>query len=296
MGRHGWHDVSDEESIAAVQRAVELGVNLFDTADVYGFGHSESVLASALGDRRHDMVIATKGGVVWDSAGRTRRDISPKSLRGAVEASVRRLSLETIPLYQIHWPDGRTPLADAVGELERCRSDGLIRWIGVCNVDVPQLQVVRDASHTVATQFAFNVLDRAAEASLLPFCSQGDVAALVYSPLAQGLLAGNYDPRQPLSADDVRRRSPYFQPAVLEKNVAVATACSVAARELGLAPSQLALRWILAQRGVTAVLSGLRTAGQVDENVAALAVRDDAEVLRVIDDVLATVDMSRSPT
>ena len=270
MGKHGWRDVSDEDSIAAVRRAMDLGVNLFDTADVYGLGHSEEILAQALGPRRHEVVIATKGGVVWDSAGRTRRDISPRSIRKALEGSLRRLGLETIPLYQLHWPDARTPLAEALGELERCRDEGLLRWIGVCNVGASDLMLAREVSHTVATQFPLSVLDRAAAAELLPFCGRHEMAALTYSPLAQGLLAGAFDAAQQRSDEDVRSRSSYFKADVLPRNVEVARRCALAAQALGITTPQLALSWVLAQPGVTAVLSGIRTAAQVEENVGSL--------------------------
>src|SRR5947207_3407434 len=130
---HGWGPVDDRESAAAVQRALDLGINLFDTADVYGFGHSEEVLASALGDERRHAVIATKFGVTWDARGRVSRDVSPPRVVAALEASLRRLRLDCIPLYQVHWPDGATPVAATMEALRRCQEAGKVRWIGCCN-------------------------------------------------------------------------------------------------------------------------------------------------------------------
>ena len=133
MGGHGYGTVDDAESIAAVKKALELGINFFDTADVYGFGHSERILSEALDSRRHDVVIATKFGVSWDDSGKTRKDCSPKRLVEALEGSLRRLRVECIPLYQIHWHDGITPVPDLMETLLRCREAGKIRYIGCSN-------------------------------------------------------------------------------------------------------------------------------------------------------------------
>ena len=133
IGGHGYGNVSDDESIKSIQHAIDLGINFFDTADVYGFGHSEEILSKALGNKRHEVFIATKFGVAWDENGNTKKDCSPSRVVKALDASLKRLRIEIIPLYQIHWPDGTTNLDDTLDVLEKCQREGKIINIGCSN-------------------------------------------------------------------------------------------------------------------------------------------------------------------
>lgn len=139
IGGHGYGKVDDRDSMLAIQKAVDLGINFFDTADVYGFGHFEEILSKALGSKRHDVVIATKFGVNWDNNGKTFLDCSPGRIETAIDASLRRLKLEMIPLYQIHWYDNVTPLEEVLLQLKRCQEIGKIRYIGLSNFPIALL-------------------------------------------------------------------------------------------------------------------------------------------------------------
>lgn len=270
MGGHGWGQIDDADSRAAIHRALDLGVNLFDTADVYGFGHSERLLSDTLGEDRHRVYIATKGGVRWSDDGRTHRDISPKTIVKALEGSLRRLRVDCISLYQIHWPDGVTPIACTMEALVRCREEGKIRWIGCSNFSIAQMAEARQV-HPVATlQMPYNLLDRGCEESLLPYCQRQEIAALTYAPLAQGALTGKYRGRADFDATDVRSRTGYFSDEITTLRIAILERLKHAAAEYGRTPAQVAIRWVLDHGGVSGAVTGVTTAQQFEENLGAL--------------------------
>lgn len=270
MGGFGWGHVDDQESIAAVRRALAHGVNFFDTADVYGLGHSEEVLANALGDERHEAIISTKGGVAWTEDGRTRRDISPQAIIGALEGSLRRLKLDCIPLYHIHWPDGRTPIASAVEALVRCREAGKLRWIGCSNFSVSQMEEAQSVSPLVSLQAPYNLLEREAGVAVLPYCAAEDIAMLAYGPLAQGFLSGKYDQISQFDASDVRSRNRSLQAGAMETNTATMSRVKALAARLDKSPAQVAIRWVLDEPNIACALTGVKTVAQIEENVGAV--------------------------
>jgi aryl-alcohol dehydrogenase-like predicted oxidoreductase len=271
MGGFGWGDVDDEQSIAAVRKALDLGLNLFDTADVYGFGHAEETLARALGPRRNEVVIATKFGVRWDARGRTKRDISPEWLFQAVEGSLRRLRLDCIPLYQIHWPDGRTRIECVMEALERCVEEGKIQHVGCCNFTSDQIQRANACFPLRTVQSSFNLLDRAATRSLLPLCEGLGLGFLSYGSLALGLLSGKYRHNEVrFDSDDVRSNSAYFAEDELASNLEVVEHLHSVAKRYDKTIAQVALRWILDTPGVVGALVGIRKTRQIEENVGAL--------------------------
>ena len=207
IGGYDYGPTGDRESLAAIRRALELGVNFFDTSDVYGLGHSEEILAAGLGEDRNKVVVATKFGVKWDARGRTERDISPRYAAEAIEASLGRLKLERIPVYQVHWPDGKTPIGDTLAALKRFQEAGKIGCIGVCNFAPEQVREAQRASRIESLQLPYSLVEPERGEEVHSAVEEFDLAFLPYSPLGQGLLTGRYGPGSKFAGTDLRARS-----------------------------------------------------------------------------------------
>jgi myo-inositol catabolism protein IolS len=268
IGGHGYGAVDDVASRAAVRRAWDLGVTLFDTADIYGFGHSETVLSNALGQDRNTAIIATKFGVAWDESGKTWRDATPRHARKALDASLKRLRLERIPLYQVHWPDASTSLDDTLGELERQREAGKIEMIGVSNFGASEI-ISAGAARVVSAQYAFNLVNRTHVGDVIA-CSEAGVGVLAYGVLARGLLSGKFDGVQEFAAGDTRAKDPIFRGEALNQMLSAAKLLRETAVRAHATPAQIAIRWATHQPGITSVIIGAKTSAQVEENVFAL--------------------------
>jgi aryl-alcohol dehydrogenase-like predicted oxidoreductase len=269
IGGHGWGPVRDEESIAAVRAALDAGITFFDTADVYGFGHSETVLAQALGERRHDVVIATKFGVTWDAQGHVGRDASPAYLRRAVEESLRRLRLDCIPLYHLHWPDPATPVADTMRALLDLVDEGKIRYVGCSNLP-PELAAEAGRHAPLASlQYPFSILGKGSVEAMLPTLERSPAGFVAYDTLAKGLLAGKFSSSSSFGPDDVRSRDPRFRGREYEENLKRVEVLRGIARRLGKTPAQVAVRWVLDHPFVSVALVGCKTAAQARENAGA---------------------------
>jgi aryl-alcohol dehydrogenase-like predicted oxidoreductase len=290
----GWGEVDDNESIRAVHRGLELGINFFDTADVYGTGHSERVLARAFQGRREQVVIATKFGNVFDEASRqiTGSDASPDHIRRACEASLRRLNTDYIDLYQLHLNDYDPARAGEVRDtLEALVAEGKIRSYG-WSTDFPErARIFAEGEHCTAIQHQMNVFDDAA--AVVAVCEEHNLASINRGPLAMGLLTGKYTADASLPADDVRgERSPawmkYFQggkpsPEWLQKLDAVRDILTSQGRTL----AQGALAWLWARSEQTLPIPGFRTVSQVEENCGALEKGPlTAGQMRTIDELL----------
>ena len=267
---HDYGPVDPAEWIAAVRTALDEGINLFDVADVYGFGRAEELLAQALGGRRHDVIMATKCGLAWDETGRVHRDLSRKKVREALEGSLRRLQVERISLYQIHWPDPSTPIEDVMETLAECQSEGKIRWIGVSNFSLDLLRRARAVCRFESEQVGFNLLSRSAEFEVLPWCQTAQIAVLAHSALARGILAGKRSIGSKFDGTDTRKTSPYFS----EDGLAEKTQLLQVIRELSTRTdrtfSSIALRWALDDPHMTAVLVGIKNRQQLSENLEAV--------------------------
>lgn len=267
LGGHGWGDVHDEDSLAAVRCALEQGVNFFDTADVYGLGHSEELLSQALGKERHRVVIATKFGVRRTEDGRTLKDTSAKWLQAALEASLKRLRLERIPLYYMHWPDGRTPIEEVVGALDELRRQGKIGAIGLSNVSAEELCRAVRVAPISAVQVQYSLVDREPAAQLHEALREHPIPLVTWGSLAQGLLTGKYSAQSQFAENDRRRRYENFQGEKFSRNLRMVDLLQRIAGEVGRTPGQVALRWLLESPGVGAVLFGAKTPAQVKENL-----------------------------
>jgi len=269
---YAWGDQDDAESIAAIRHAVESGVNWIDTAAVYGLGHSEQVVAAALAvlpeaDRPY---VFTKGGLVWDPANRTaapRRTGNPASLRAEVEASLRRLNVERIDLYQMHWPaaDG-TPVEDYWQAFVDLKREGKVRAIWLSNHDIFQLEAAAGIGNVDAIQPPFNLIHREAADDVLLWAREHEAGVIVYSPMASGLLSGAFTAGRAARLDpgDWRAGHPDFAGLALPANLALADALRPVAERHGVTPAAVAIAWTLAFPGVTGAIVGARRPGQVD--------------------------------
>ena len=267
-----WGNQDDAASIAAIRHAVERGINWIDTAAVYGLGHSEEIVARALRDIPRDdrPYVFTKAGLVWDERDRAappRRVGDPVSLRREVEASLRRLGVERIDLYQMHWPpeDG-TALEDYWGTLLQLKDEGKVRAVGLSNHDVVQLERAERIGHVDTLQPPFSAIHREVAAAELSWCAAHDTGVIVYSPMQSGLLTGAFSVERAarLGADDWRSRSPDFTGLGIRRNVALADALRPIAERHRATVAAVAVAWTLAWAGVTGAIVGARSPAQVD--------------------------------
>jgi aryl-alcohol dehydrogenase-like predicted oxidoreductase len=266
-----WGGQDDADSVAAIREAVESGVNWIDTAAVYGLGHSEEVVATALAgfpeaDRPY---VFTKGGLVWDPADRSaapRRAGAPASLRAEVEASLRRLRVDRIDLYQMHWPaeDG-TPVQEYWQTFADLKREGKVRAIGLSNHGVYQLEEAEGIATVDAIQPQFSLIHRDAADDVLPWAREHEAGVIVYSPMASGLLSGAFtaDRAATLDPGDWRRGHPDFTEPALSANLALAHALAPVAARHGVSPAAIAVAWTLSFPAVTGAIVGARSPGQV---------------------------------
>lgn len=268
-----WGQFDEEEGIAAVRHARELGVNLFDTAQGYGFGASERLLGTALRDdldkRRDEVVIATKGGLRMTDDGLV-RDASPGWLRSGVEDSLRALEVDHVDIYQVHWPDPEVPFAETVGALEELVGEGKIRHIGVSNYDASQIGEFARTRPVETVQPPYHLFRRDIEAELLPYVREHDIGVLIYGPLAHGLLTGRLDEDTEFATDDWRSGAPFFKGDAYRRNVeAVRELQRFASEELGASVGRLAIAWTLANPAVHVAIVGARSRKHIEDSVAA---------------------------
>ena len=286
IGGHGWGRVRDWDSVKAIRCALENGVTFFDTADVYGFGKSETLLADGLGSSRNDVVIASKGGVRWNESSAVRNDISPSYLRQAAENSLRRLKLDCIPLYYIHKPDNLTPVQESVAALERMREEGKIGAIGVANFSADQLLQALQVAPVAAVQVRLNIFDRSIN-EILGICRKHGTTLVAWGALADGLLTGKFTESTKFSDDDHRSRMPEFMGDDFSGYVNRVKLLEQLAAVRGRHVSQLALRWVLDFADVTCSLFGAKTDIQVMENLGADGWNLTKEDLAAIDSVVS---------
>jgi len=290
MGGWEWGGASEDDSIQAIHAALDNGINFIDTAPIYGLGISEKVVGKAIKDRRDDVVLATKCGMVAGStygnykATVNAREIDPDghvdiyinnhpdSIRWEVERSLKRLQTDYIDLYQTHWQEHVTAIEDTMAGLEELKKQGKIRAIGVCNAPVADMDRYRSAGQLDCDQEKYSMLDRQLEAGQLPYCQQHDIAVLAYSPLALGLLTGKMGPERTFAEGDQRRDNPRFSVENRRQVQQMLSQFQPIADRHGVSIGQLVIGWTFHQPGLTHALVGARTATQAEENAAAGAV------------------------
>jgi aryl-alcohol dehydrogenase-like predicted oxidoreductase len=285
-----WGGFDERDATAAIRHALELGINVFDTAQAYGFGASERLLGSALApelrSRRDEVVIATKGGLRPNRNDGIIRDASPAWLRQGVEQSLQALGVDHIDLYQLHWPDRAVPVADTAGALQELVDEGKIRHVGVSNFDASQMAEFARTRPVETLQPPYHLFRRDIEAEVLPYCAEHDIGVLVYGPLAHGLLTGAIDEETTFEASDWRSKSPLFQGDALRRNVAAVRRLEQLADALGKTVSAVAIAWTLAHPAVDVAIVGARHPAHIEDSVGAAELRLGEDDLAEIDAIM----------
>ncbi len=282
MGGHGWGRVNDKDSYGAVKKALDCGINFYDTADVYGLGKSEELLSEFLGHERHSVVIATKGGLKVEN-GKTLKDCSPAYLRQAVEKSLNRLKIDSIPIFYVHWPDGVTPIASMMECLVGLKEKGKIQAIGLSNFSSEQILEANKNAAVDIVQAQWNLLYPDVNAEIINICKQKEIPFVAWGVLADGLLTGKYSKKTMFSNDDHRSRAPHFKGKEFNDNLNCISNLIDLADKKGWHLSQIALRWVLDNNDNTCALFGARSSEQVAQNVGAFEFQLSCDLLKEID-------------
>ena len=279
----GWGPQDDQESIATIKRAVHLGINWIDTAAIYGLGHSEEVVGKAIKGMEKPYIF-TKCSLIWDDKGEISNSLKARSIEREVEGSLKRLGIEAIDLYQIHWPNPESEVEEGWRTLEKLHKDGKVRAIGVCNFNVEQLRTIQRIAPVASLQPPYSLLDNEIEKTILPYCEQQQIGVIVYSPMASGLLTGRMTKERikQLPADDWRRRSPEFQEPRLSRNLQLAELLNDIGYPHGVPAGVVAIAWTLRHPSVTGAIVGARRPVQIEELIPAAELRlNDLEMQQI---------------
>ena len=284
-----WGPQDDDQSIAAIHAALDKGINWIDTAAVYGLGHSEEVVARALHDRSRKPYVFTKCERIWNENREIRKSLKADSIRREVEASLRRLQVDVIDLYQIHWPEPDEDIEEGWTTMAALQREGKVRWIGVSNFNADQMRRAQAIAPITSLQPPYSMLAREIEAAELPYTQANNIGVIVYSPMKSGLLTGKMT-RERIAAmpsDDWRRRTPHFQEPKLTRNLELAELLRTIGSRHGRTPGEVAIAWTLRHPAVTAAIVGMRSAEQVEGVIGAAAFRLTPEEINEIETFLA---------
>ncbi len=269
FGRDAWEGIDDNESIRTIHAALDAGINLIDTALGYGKGYSEQIVGKAVKGRRDEVLIASKCGA------------HPEQIKKTVDEALQRLQTEVIDIYQVHYPSPRIPIAETIGAMKEIQEAGKIRWIGVSNFSLEQMQQAVGTARIETCQPPFNVFWRQIDNDVLPFCVEQEIAVLPYSPLAQGLLAGRFRTRADIP-NDIRAKNKLMAEGVFEKCLEVVKLMEEIAQRHGKTVAQVAINWTANFPGITAPIVGARRPAQVLENVGGVGWRLSEEEMELI--------------
>jgi aryl-alcohol dehydrogenase-like predicted oxidoreductase len=283
-----WGRQEDDQSIAAIHAALDGGVNWIDTAPVYGLGHSEEVVGRAIAGRANRPYVFTKCGMVWNEKRVIGRSLQAASVRRELEASLRRLKLDVIDLYQIHWPDPEPEIEEGWQTLAQLQKEGKVRYIGVSNFNVAQMKRAQKGAAITSLQPNYNIVTRNIENEVLPFCREQGIGVIVYSPMKSGLLTGKMTREriQSLPPDDFRPRTPNFQEPLLTRNLGVVEVLRRIAQRRNRTPGEIAIAWTMRDPVVTGAIVGMRSAEQAKQVVRAADLRLDADEIQGIEEYL----------
>lgn len=285
----GWGPQDDTEAVDSVLAALEAGINWIDTAPAYGLGHSEELVGQALRRTEHTPYIATKCGLLWNDRKEKVNCLKPESIRRECHASLERLGIEKIDLYQMHWPDPDEEIEAAWEEMAKLLDEGKVRYLGASNFSVPQLQRVAKIHPAASLQPPYSMLHREVEDELLDYCGRNEIGVVVYSPMQRGLLTGKFSHERlaSLPADDHRKTNPDFQEPRFSATLALVEELKQIATRHGRTCAQLAVSWVLRRPEVTAAIVGARQPSQIEETVQASDWELDAGDIERIEELLA---------
>jgi aryl-alcohol dehydrogenase-like predicted oxidoreductase len=281
-----WGPQDDRQSVAAIHSALDHGVNWIDTAAVYGLGHSEEVVAQALEGRSSRPYVFTKCERVWDDKGAITGSLKAASVRRECEGSLRRLKVDAIDLFQIHWPLPDEDIEEGWAAMAKLKEEGKVRWIGLSNFGVPQMERCRAIAPITSLQPPYSAISPEVEAEILPYCARNGMGAIAYSPMKSGLLTGKMT-RERIAAfprDDFRGRAPAFQEPQLSRNLELAELMRRIGARHGRTAGEVAIAWTLRNPALTAAIVGMRSPEQVEGVIGALEFRLSNEEIAEVDD------------
>jgi len=282
-----WDNEGDEISCRTMLKAYDMGINLFDTAPVYGFGHSEELLGKTLKPVRDKVIYATKCGLTWDKEelGSIKHHASKKSILEEAEKSLKRLQTDWIDLYQVHWPDNDTAQEETMSALTELKNTGKIRHIGVSNYSVAQMTEIMKFGPVVSLQPDYSLLNRSIEKEIVPYCLENDIGVLAYSPLASGVLTGKYDKNTQFKDWRGKGIIGTFKGEGYYKNIDKVEGLKKLAKQAGKTCTQMAINWIVHQPAMASALLGFKNETQVEENLRALDWKMDPSQAQEIDTI-----------
>ena len=298
-GRYGSFDES--EIIAAINRAIDLGINCFDTAEAYGMGKSEALLAKALGNRRKDVIVVTKFGIRYKNERQKGRDSRPEVVYAAIDRSLKALNTDYVDVYLVHWPDRRTPFEETMRALEDIVQGGKIRYIGLSNFTLDEIKQCMSIRRVDVVQYACNLFDRRMAKWIFPCALEEGIGVMTYGSLAYGMLSGAFTEEMTFEEEDWRSQGGgdmslrLFVPGIFQRNVQAVNEIKGIAEGLGKTLPQLALRWVLSQPAVSVSLVGARRPSEVEENIGVVGWELTDDVKAAIDRVFAKYEIDTAP-
>lgn len=294
-----WDGTTDENSIKTIHRAIEAGINFFDVAPVYGFGHAEEVLGKAIKGHRNDLFIASKCGLIWDDQNNITNCLKPESIRKEIEASLKRLDIDHVDLYQLHWPDPKVEIEDTMETMLQLKKEGKIRYIGLSNFSVAEAKRAMNVGEINSMQGLYNMLERnpksyhnipleyRTEKEVLPFVLENGMAFLPYSPLFQGLLACAITENKKFSETDVRNENPKLSGPEFKKYYNTVLKLNELAEEINKPMSQIAINWLIRKDSVTSVIAGAQKVEHLEENLGAIDWEMDDNLYKRIEKIIS---------
>ncbi len=282
-----WSTEGDHPSCKAILKAFDLGINFFDTAPVYGFGHSEELLGKTLKSVRDKVILATKCGLVWrkENLGSIAKNTKRDSILNEIEQSLRRLQTDVIDLYQVHWPDVNTPQEETMETLLEIQAQGKIRYIGLSNYSVEQTKECLKVGNIVSLQPEYSLLERSIEKETVPFCQENQIGIIAYSPLSSGVLTGKYDKSTKFKDWRSKGIIGTFTGEGYEKNIAKVDQLKALAQADGKTCGQMAINWVTRQPGLTTALVGVKNESQMEENLLSVGWKPSADQQENIEEI-----------
>ncbi len=297
-GKGFWDNCDDQESIRIIHAAIDSGINFFDTAPIYGMGHSEEIVGKAIAmGKRNQVFLASKCGLVWNESGKARKLLSKESILKEIDDSLQRLQTDYLDLYQLHWPDHSTPLEETIEAIEVVKKAGKIRYFGLTNYSVNEAEKIASMTEISSMQGLYNVLEQNPDSyhggrleyktreEILPFCAAGGLAFFPYSPLMQGALAGVFKKTGNFSSTDVRSNNPKINGEGFIEYYEKVNKIKVFGHEIGRPINEIAINWLRQQQGVTSIIGSIQHTSELTQNLKALSWKltdDDIEVLEKI--------------